>query len=217
VWALGPSHASISTKLPATPESLKSEAPELDFAAASAASPAAAALVEVLVEVLLVELPDVLEELVALDDEALDELEELEVLEELDEPAVGWKFWLPRPKPMSDAKVPLTDTDFLSSLAVITSLPLLLSEAVTKALPLLIAPIRLATVLVPVEVNCVVLVPSLTSIVAFGGIPRVESGVLVLSGTVPTAVAGAGPEELEELDDVVPVPEAPSAFSSAAI
>lgn len=117
--------------------------------------------------------------------------------------------------------MPPIDTDSLSSLPVMTSLPLLLSDAFTKALPLLIAPIRSATVSVPVEEYRVVLLPALTVIVLFGGIPRVESGVLAVSGTVPIAVAGAGPEELEEaeeLDDEEPLPEgAESAFSSAVI
>ena len=78
-----------------------------------------------LVEVLLddaVELP------VALDDEAVEELDEFE---ELDEPAVGSKVWCPGPKPTSDAKVPPTVTASLSFLPVMTRLPWLLSDAVT--------------------------------------------------------------------------------------
>jgi len=38
-------------------------------------------------------------------------------------------------------------------------------------------------------------VPSLTVIVPFGGIRRVDSGVLTVSGTVPVPVAGAGVDE----------------------
>jgi len=60
------------------------------------------------------------------------------------------------------------------------------------------APIRSATVSVPVEAYVVVLVPSLTVIVPFWGIPRVNSEVFVASGTVPVPVAGEGLEELEE-------------------
>ncbi len=78
------------------------------------------------------------------------------------------------------------------------------------------APIRSATVSVPVEEYAVVLVPSLTVIVPFGGILRLASVVLVFSGTVPVAVAGAGPEGLEAADDAVP-DAACRAFSSAAI
>lgn len=61
-----------------------------------------------------------------------------------------------------------------------------------------------------------VLVPSLTVIVPFGGILRVDSKVLVVSGTFPVAVAGAGPEGLEEPDELLP-DAARRAFSSAAI
>jgi len=43
-------------------------------------------------------------------------------------------------------------------------------------------------------------VPSFTVIVPFGGIRRVDSGVLTLSGTVPVPVAGAG--EVLELDEL---------------
>jgi hypothetical protein len=46
------------------------------------------------------------------------------------------------------------------------------------------------------------LAPALTVIVAFAGIPRVTSAVLVVSGTVPVPVAGVGEAELEfELDE----------------
>ena len=72
-------YASISTKEPATPEALRSDVPELVFAARSAATPAARAGLKVV-------LLDVLELLVAFDDDAVDELEDVE------EPAVGLKF-----------------------------------------------------------------------------------------------------------------------------
>jgi hypothetical protein len=52
------------------------------------------------------------------------------------------------------------------------------------------APIRSATVSEPVDEYTVVLVPSPTLIVPFGGIPRVERGVLAVSGIVPVPVAG---------------------------
>src|ERR1700678_2981453 len=76
-------YASILTKEPATPEALRSDVPELVFAARSAATPAARAGLKVV-------LLDLLELLVAFDDDAVDE--------ELGEPAVREKFWLPVPK-----------------------------------------------------------------------------------------------------------------------
>ena len=42
--------------------------------------------------------------------------------------------------------------------------------------------------------------PSLTLIVPFGGIRSVDSGVLVVSGTVPVPVARLGAELLEEVE-----------------
>ncbi len=50
------------------------------------------------------------------------------------------------------------------------------------------------------------MVPSLTVIALFGGIPSVDSGVVAVSGTVPVPVASAPadveePDELEELED----------------
>ena len=93
-------------------------------------------------------------------------------------------------------------------LAVMTSLPLPLIEAVTKAGPELMALIRSATVSSPVEVYWVMLVPASTLNVPPGRIPSVDNGVLVVSGTVPTAVAGVGlkalidAEVVEALDDV---------------
>jgi len=84
---------------------------------------------------------DPLELLVPLDEEAADELElleELEALEELgmlDEGAGGWKVVFPVPKPMSDAKMPPTETVSVLLLPAITRSPLLLSDAVTFALP----------------------------------------------------------------------------------
>lgn len=60
------------------------------------------------------------------------------------------------------------------------------------------APIRSATVSVPVDAYVVVLVPSLTVILPPAGIPRVMSEVLVESGTVPVPIAGE--PTLEELE-----------------
>ena len=79
------------------------------LAFSEASDETAVVLLEALLEVLLdVLLDDPVELLVALDDEAAEELEELE---EAEEPAVGWKVWLPGPKPTSDAKVPPIMTD----------------------------------------------------------------------------------------------------------
>jgi hypothetical protein len=69
------------------------------------------------------------------------------------------------------------------------------------------APIRSATVSAPVDAYVVVLVPSLTVIAPSAGIPRVNSEVLAMSGTVPVPVAGEPeepeePEELEELEEL---------------
>ncbi len=126
-----------------------------------------------------------------------DEAEELEALEELGElevGAVGWKLAFLAPKPTFDAKRPPTETESVSLLPVRTSWPPALSDAVTCALAamfgLLMALIRSPTVSVPVDANVVVLVPSLTVIVPFLGIPRVRSAVFADSGTVPVPVAG---------------------------
>ncbi len=92
-----------------------------------------------------------------------------------------------------------------------TNLPLLLIDAVACAPPglVLMASIRSATVSVPVDVYVVVLVPSLTMIVPWAGIPRLDSEVLVVSGTVPVPLAREleGLEALEELDALEPLDE----------
>jgi len=90
--------------------------------------------VVLLVEVFFDEAPLVL--LVALA-EPLDALEGVGVdaleapAEVLEEPVVGWNVWCPGPKPTSGAKVPPIVTVSLSSLPVMISLPLPLSDAVT--------------------------------------------------------------------------------------
>jgi hypothetical protein len=86
----------------------------------------------------------------ALEDEpadAFEDVEELPVPEELDvgdvpdvadgseEAAVGWKKVLPAPNPTFAAFVPPTVIMVVSSLPLITSLPLLSSHAATCALP----------------------------------------------------------------------------------
>lgn len=83
--------------------------------------------------------------------------------------------------------------------AVMVSRPLALSDAVTNAGPELMALMRSATVSLPVEVYWVVLVPSSMLKVPPGRMPRLESVVLVVSGTVPVPVAGVG-DEVEEAD-----------------
>lgn len=156
--------------------------------------------------------------LIPLDEEPVDALAALEGLGlaeapedvgELDEGAVGRKLSFLAPKPTFEAKRPATETGSVLYLPVITRLPLPLSDAVTCALPatfVLMAPIRSLTASVPVDAYVVALVPSLTVIVPFGGIPRVSSGVFNVSGTVPVPVAGTGldeferPAELEELE-----------------
>lgn len=92
-------------------------------------------------------------------------------------------------------------------MAVITIWPVALSPAATFAWPktlALIALIRSPTVSVPVDVYVVVLAPSLTVIVPFARMPRVNSDVLVESGAVPVPEPGAArveaPAELEELE-----------------
>jgi len=77
--------------------------------------------------------------------------------------------------------------------------------------------IRLTTVSVPVDAYVVVLVPSLTVILPFAGIPSTNSEVFAESGSVPVPVAGE-PAELE-LEEEVPEPpvEACSALCNAAL
>lgn len=170
------SHASMLTNVPVTPDALKTDA------ALVALIVAAGTILSVLVVLLVVVLADEVLELV-LDDAAVEVVED---------GGGGEKTVLPGPKPIAEAKVPPTVTVSDVSLAVMTSLPWLLRDALTYALPgvfALIAPIKSATVLVAVDVNVVVFAPALTVIVLFGGILSVESGVLPVSGTVPIAVA----------------------------
>jgi hypothetical protein len=91
-------------------------------------------------EVVVFEVVDALLELVVLDvDEELDDEDELDdALEELpdvDCGLVGWKKLLPAPNPILRALGPPTDMDAAGSFAVITSLPLVSSQAVTCAFP----------------------------------------------------------------------------------
>jgi hypothetical protein len=138
--------------------------------------------------------------------EALDELEaleELDVSEVLEVGVFGVKLLLPVPNPSAAASLPLpsTVTISLSFLAVMTSFPLPAIVAVTKAGPELIALMRSATVSLPVDVYFVMLVPSSTLKVPPGKIPKLESEVLVVTGTLPIPVAGVG-EAGTEFDDV---------------
>ena len=147
--------------------------------------------------------------------------EELEELGELEVGAVGWKLAFLAPKPTSDAKSPPTETEFISLLPVRTSWPSALSDAVTCALVatfgLLMALIRSPTVSVPVDANVVVLVPSLTVIVPFLGIPRVTSAVFTDSGTVPVPVAGEPALAALEEDVAELACEACTALCNAAV
>jgi hypothetical protein len=83
--------------------------------------------------------------------------------------------------------------------------------------------IRSPTVSLPVEAYVVVLPPALTLIEAPAGMPSVASGVLVLNGAVPTAVAGEADEpELVDEDepddeDAVDVEFPDSTFCIAAV
>src|SRR5580704_5611250 len=72
--------------------------------------------------------------------------------------------------------------------------------------------IRSPTVSLPSEAKVVVLVPSLTVMAPFGGMPSVNSDVPVVSGTVPVPIAGvatAGVEGVDglELDDATALDE----------
>ena len=102
-----------------------------------------------------------------------------------------------------------------------TSWPSALSDAVTCALVatfgLLMALIRSPTVSVPVDANVVVLVPSLTVIVPFLGIPRVKSAVFADSGTVPVPVAGEPALAALEEDVAELACEACTALCNAAV
>jgi hypothetical protein len=105
-----------------------------------------AALLEVLADELLV----------PLEDEPADEFEETEDVGEV-EADFGKKVLFPTAKPMAAASLPLPPTKIalVSSLLVITSWPLALSDAVTFALvgrSTLMVPMRSAIVSVPVDV-----------------------------------------------------------------
>lgn len=112
-----------------------------------------------------------------------------------------------------------------------TSLPPALIDAVTNAPLELMALIRSPTVSLPVDAYLVMFVPSLTLNVPPGRKPRVDSGVLTVTGTVPVPVAGAPAElavlELEDAaeedplallddDEDVELPEGSSAACTAA-
>src|SRR5580658_1681471 len=68
--------------------------------------------------------------------------------------------------------------------------------------------IRSPTVSLPSDAKVVVLVPSLTVMTPFGGMPSVNSDVPAVSGTVPVPIAGvatagaAGADALDPDDDV---------------
>ena len=131
--------------------------------------------------------------------EALEVVEPELPLDTFVEGAIGWKVLFAMPKPTSDAKIPPTVTVSALFLLLRTNLPWLSRDAVTCALVATLALIvlmRSATVSVPVDAYVVVLVPSLTVIVPFGGMPRVRSEVPRVTGTVPVPVAGE-PDELE--------------------
>jgi hypothetical protein len=86
-------------------------------------------------EVVVFEVVDVLVELFLLEVEEGELDDELEEPVEVDFGAVGWKKSLPAPNPILRALAPATKTDAFGSFAVITSLPLVSSQAVTCALP----------------------------------------------------------------------------------
>jgi hypothetical protein len=169
-----------------------------------------------------------LEELALLVEEpaVLDELDDAELPVELEElavvgvGAVGWKLEFWAPKPTVDAKRPPTEIESVRFLPVRTRLPLEFNDAVTCALAamfgLLMALIRSPTVSEPVDANVVVLVPSLTVIVPFLGIPSVRSEVADESGTVPVPVAGAPAAGVLEVELLEPACEAWIALCSAA-
>lgn len=154
--------------------------------------------------VLLEDVLDLLVDDVLVPEVELVSVEEVDALDEVvavEEAACGLKVSFSLPKPSAAASLPLpeTVTVSVSSLAVMTKLPLELIEAVTKALPEFMALIRSPTVSVPVDVYCVVLVPSLTLNVPPGRIPRARSDVFVVTGTVLVPVAGV----TDALDEAV--------------
>lgn len=182
--------ASIFSKEPNEPllASRVSAVPPVFSAVAELYSTAAGGLADVAADDPLVEDAVVLDELAE-----VDAVEELPVLAAAG--AVGWKLEFLAPKPTFDAKSPPTEIESVRFLPVRTSWLLEFNDAVTCAFAamfgLLMALIKSPTVSVPVEANVVVLVPSLTVIVPFSGIPSVRSEVVGESGTVPVPVAAA--------------------------
>jgi hypothetical protein len=129
----------------------------------------------------------------------------LAVVEELgaaEEAAFGVKLLFPVPKPSAAASLPLPSIVMMSLVSrdVMARWPLALSDATTNAGPELMALMRSPTVSVPVDVYCVMLVPSSMLNVPPGRIPSVDRGVFAVTGTVLVPVAGVG-EELD-FDDV---------------
>ena len=128
-----------------------------------------------------------------------------QVLAALAEGKVGLKVLWPTPKPIAAASVPLPPTviKLVSFLAVRTSWPRPLSDAVTCALvgrSTLMASIRSPTVSVPVVRYVVVLGPTVTVILPPAKMPRLASEVPVVSGAVPIPIAGE-PVVLAELEE----------------
>ncbi len=200
-------HVSILTRVPLTPAPLSIPAAELKFCSVSAARSVNA--IDVLADPLL----DGDKEEPVDDPKELEDVEELGELDDfavLDDGLVGWKAELPLPKPMALASVPLPTSAIESFwfLLLTTSLPLLLSEAVTCALvgrSRLIASIRSPTVSVPVDVYVVAFKPALIVIVPPGRIPKLDSGVPVVSTAEPMPVAG--PPDVLVVRDVPGDPE----------
>ncbi len=94
------------------------------------------------------------DDVLVLEAAAVEELEVVGEPEAMEEGVFGVKLLLPVPKPSAVASLPLPSivTMSLVFLAVITSFPLPLIDAVTKAGPEFIAVIMLATVSSPVDV-----------------------------------------------------------------
>jgi hypothetical protein len=141
---IAPDHASISIRLPLTPEADRIEAALLAITDANVGTPLAAELVDVFVE-------GAVELLVALDAVLVAALVEAAAVDVFG--AVGMKLLLPTPKPRTPASLPLPCTVTSSVLfrPVMTNLPPALIDAVTKAPPELMALIRSPTESVPVE------------------------------------------------------------------
>ena len=137
--------------------------------------------------------------------------------------AAGWKVVCPTAKPIFDAYTPPIVIASVVFLLVITKLPLRFRVAVTLALPkksLLSAYIKSPTLSFPVDAYVVVSPPAVTVTVPPSSIPRVVSGVRVVTGVVPMPTAGVALEadlsdgleapvelELEDDEDAVDVPD----------